>query len=117
MHYKLPLTILYLLAINPKEESENHEGLRSPEILHWCDSGITSWFDVAIAIGEIGKELGLLKKQAEVIPTTTSEYKTLAKRPSFSLLNCKSTFNLLSVKQTYWRKSIYKILKEIKNQN
>ena len=100
-----------------KEESENHEGLRSPEILHWCDSGITSWFDVAIAIGEIGKELGLLKKQAEVIPTITSEYKTLAKRPSFSLLNCKSTFNLLSVKQTYWRKSIYKILKEIKNQN
>ena len=30
-------------------------------ILHWCDNGIASWYDIAVAIGEISTKNGLIK--------------------------------------------------------
>ena len=37
-----------------------------PNTLHYCDKGIVSWFDIAVAIGEIAIEIGLLKDIANV---------------------------------------------------
>ena len=41
----------------------------------------TSWFDVAVAVGELAQELGLLEKPAAVNPLTTAEYPLPALRP------------------------------------
>ena len=44
-----------------------------PNILHWSNLGKASWYDVAIAVGEIGLETGLLKKMAEVNPVKSDD--------------------------------------------
>jgi len=61
-----------------------------PAELHWSDAGAASWYDVAIAVGELAQELGLLERSALVNPLTTAEYPLPAQRPSYSLLDCGS---------------------------
>ena len=57
-----------------------------PAVMHWSDNGAASWYDVAVAVGRIGTELGLIDSPAQVQPITTSDYPTPAERPSYSLL-------------------------------
>ena len=85
-------------------------GTQLPKVLHWCDAGVASWFDVAICIGEIGYKLGLINKQAIVNPITSDKYNTLAKRPSFSVLDTNETIQALNLKPSYWRTSIFNLL-------
>ena len=86
-----------------------------PFILHWSDAGVASWFDIAVAVGEIAKELGINKKEAIVFPINTSEYPTPAQRPKYSLLNTQNTANVLDRNPIHWRKNLRNILIEYKN--
>ena len=56
-----------------------------PPILHWSDAGAGSWYDVAVAIGELGHSLGLVDAPAKVNPIMTADYPTPASRPNYSL--------------------------------
>ena len=53
---------------------------------HFTDGGELSWFGFAVAIREIGVELGLISEQAIVTPITAAEYPTTASRPPYSVL-------------------------------
>ena len=86
-----------------------------PFILHWSDAGVASWFDVAVAVGEIAKELDINKKKAIVLPINTSDYPTPAKRPKYSLLNIQNTSHLLDINPVHWKKNLRNILIEYKN--
>ena len=86
-----------------------------PFILHWSDAGVASWFDIAVAVGELAKELNINKKEAIVSPINTSEYPTPAQRPKYSLLDTQKTSNLLDINPIHWRKNLRNILIEYKN--
>ncbi len=83
--------------------------------LHWCDAGFASWHDFAVAIGEIGEQIGLLKAAAAVKPISTFDYPTPAKRPSYSLLDCTSTCNGLGLDQIDWRAALANVLQNCFN--
>ena len=36
----------------------NQQNEALPTIMHWSDAGAASWYDVAVAVGELGQELG-----------------------------------------------------------
>ena len=82
-------------------------------ILHWCDNGIASWYDVAIAIGEISAKNRLVDSPAIVNPINSENYHTKAKRPRFSLLDCTSSREFLGLEGEYWRKSLEDSIKSI----
>ena len=82
-------------------------------ILHWCDNGIASWYDVAIAIGEISSKNGLINFPAFINPIKSENYPSKAKRPSFSLLDCTSSRDFLDLKGEYWRKSLEITIKSL----
>ena len=82
-----------------------------PKIMHWSDAGAASWYDVAVAIGELGGELGLLDSPAEVKPIGTSDYPTPAARPSYSLLDCKGTREALQLNGEHWRRALRTVLR------
>ena len=84
-----------------------------PPLLHWSDAGVCSWYDFAVAIGEIGSRKGLIEKSAKVIPIKSNQYKTLAKRPHFSLLDCTKTTKYLNIEQPYWRDELTKVIQKI----
>ena len=83
-----------------------------PHILHWSDSGVASWYDLAIAIGEIGIELGILKRKAFVKPIRTKNHPTPAKRPKYSLLDLDETCEKLNIYPNHWRINLYEMMTE-----
>jgi len=84
-----------------------------PQILHWSDAGAASWFDFALAIGELGQAAGLLPQAAEVVPITTAQYPTPAQRPAYSLLDCTATRSALGLQPLPWRTALAQVLAEL----
>jgi dTDP-4-dehydrorhamnose reductase len=82
----------------------------SPRILHWSDAGAASWYDFAVAIGELGVEAGLLERAARVKPLTTADYPTPAQRPSYSLLDCTASRVALGLEPLHWREALVEVL-------
>jgi dTDP-4-dehydrorhamnose reductase len=87
-----------------------------PRVLHWSDSGAATWYDFALAIGELGVEVGLLCQSAEVVPLTTAEYPTLARRPSYSLLDCTDSRRILGLEPENWRTALKTVLRSMSAQ-
>jgi len=78
---------------------------------HWCDAGVASWYDFAVAIGELGVARGLLSAAAEVVPIATSDYPTPARRPSYALLDCRTSRTALGLPARHWRTALAAVLK------
>ena len=81
---------------------------------HWSDAGAASWYDVAVAIGELGQELGLLERAAQVAPITTADYPTPAQRPSYSLLDCTATRRAIDLEPLHWRLALRRVLEAVR---
>lgn len=81
----------------------------------YTNSGVCSWYDFAIAIFEEAEKLGFPLKIQRVIPITTSEYPTPAKRPAFSVLSAVKISGILSTHPPYWRQGLRQMLaREVK---
>ena len=59
-------------------------------------------------------ENGLISKSAHICPIKSSQYKTLASRPSYSVLNCSETYEILKFEPPNWKSAIIEIIKELK---
>ena len=84
-------------------------------INHWTCSGISSWYDIAINIGDIAQKYKILDYPAKVNPIKTENYSTLAKRPIFSLLDCEKTSIVLDIICKYWQHELEMIISKIAN--
>jgi dTDP-4-dehydrorhamnose reductase len=89
-----------------------------PEIFgtyQYTNSGVCSWYDFAIAIFEEAEKLGFPLKVQHVVPVTTSEYPTPAKRPAFSVLSAVKISALLGTYPPHWRQGLRQMLaREVK---
>jgi len=93
-----------VLEIIPKLKNE------SPEIYHFSNEGVCSWYDFAKAIFELSKI------ECKVKPIQTKEYPTPATRPHYSLLNKEKIKNSYDIEIPYWKDSLKEclvVLKEI----
>ncbi len=79
---------------------------------HHADDGAISWHEFAVAIAEEAHALGLVKRIPVIRPITTAEYPTPAKRPAFSLLDCRATRAALGEEPVHWRTNLRLMLKE-----
>jgi dTDP-4-dehydrorhamnose reductase len=84
-------------------------------IYHFTNSGVTSWYDFTIAIKEEAKNLGYPWITERILPITTTEYPTPAKRPAYSVLSNRKLNNLLGDYPPYWRDGLRKMLAELLN--
>ena len=82
-------------------------------IHHFCDAGAASWYDFAIAIGDAGVAAGIIDQSAKVLPITSSEYPTPAKRPGYSLLDCTATRVALELETHHWQKELSIVISKI----
>jgi dTDP-4-dehydrorhamnose reductase len=80
---------------------------------HWSDAGAASWYDFAVAIGELGAARGLLTTPAEVRPIATSDYPTPAQRPSYSLLDCRASREALGLPPQHWRAALAGVIQRV----
>lgn len=79
-------------------------------VQHWSDAGVASWYDFAVAIGELAVARGLLSQAAHVLPIDTSDFPTPAKRPVYSLLACSDTQKKLKLLPKHWRCALGEVI-------
>lgn len=80
---------------------------------HYTNSGVASWYDFAVAIFEEAKQLGWPLKVERVIPITTADYPTPARRPAYSVLSCAKITAVLGNHPPHWRSGLRKMLTEL----
>lgn len=90
-----------ILEILPKISNE------TPEIFHYSNEGVASWYDFAKAIFELSKI------SCTVNPITADQYPTPAARPHYSLLNKSKIKSDFEITIPYWRDSLRECLKEL----
>lgn len=85
--------------------------------VHHCScDGVASWFDFAIAIQEMAAERNLLSHKIPILPITTEQYPTPAKRPHYSVLDNSSLKQALpNAPRIYWRDALGQMLDELAN--
>ena len=82
-------------------------------IYHWCDAGIASWYDFAIAIQEEALQHGLLARSVPVLPIRSAQYPTAAQRPPYSVLDAARTRALTGAAPVHWRAQLRKMLAQL----
>lgn len=82
-------------------------------IVHWTDSGATTWHGFATEIGRLAFERGLLSGRVVVQPIATSDYSGGAARPAASLLDLSATASKLGTEPIHWAESLRMMLEEM----
>jgi dTDP-4-dehydrorhamnose reductase len=72
---------------------------------HYCGQGITSWYDFACAIVQIGAQHDK-KLTARVRPISSADYPSRAARPPYSALNCDRIRHNFGIVPKPWRDSL-----------
>ncbi|MDC1064541.1 dTDP-4-dehydrorhamnose reductase [Flavobacteriaceae bacterium] len=98
--YDLVKVILKLI-VNHKNQSG---------LFHYSNEGEISWFEFARSIRE------LYKLDCEIFGVSSNEYKTLAKRPQYSLLNKSKIKKMFNLEIPNYKQSLEKCIKVIKNE-
>ena len=92
----------------------NQNNITLPETLHWSDRGIASWYEIALAVGIISSNLGIISKPSFVKAIKTSEFPSIVKRPRYSVLDSSRTRKLLDYSGLEWKESLKQILISLK---
>lgn len=73
----------------------------SCEILHFSNQGEISWYDFA---SQIQRKLNYINCQ--LLPITTAEYPSPARRPLFSVLDCSKIASKFSIIPRHWKQAL-----------
>jgi len=88
-------------------------GNRGAGLHHWCNSGVASWYDFAVAIGEEASARGLLRTVPVIRPILSAEYPTPARRPHYSVLDKRSAEALTGEPAAHWREALRRVIARI----
>ncbi|MBF0611618.1 MAG: dTDP-4-dehydrorhamnose reductase [Magnetococcales bacterium] len=82
-------------------------------ILHWCNAGVASWYDFAVAIQQLALQMGVLSSPVTIHPIPSSAYPTAATRPAFSVLDCTKSWEILASPAPHWQTALASMLQEV----
>jgi dTDP-4-dehydrorhamnose reductase len=84
---------------------------------HFTNSGVASWYDVALAIFAEARAIGFPLKIERVVPITTADYPTPAQRPAYSVLAGERLATLLGHPAPHWQQGLRQMLIELAEQS
>lgn len=99
---------LWQLAKNYQQQGDLPWG-----IYNFSNFPACTWHDFALEIFKQGKALGLLEKIPNVKAITTADYPTPAKRPAWSVLDCKKIEAVLGHQVPDWKIELNQLLKNL----
>lgn len=91
--------VLRIITSSPK--------ISQPEIFHYCNKGVITWYDFAKAI------LAYSHCNTPIIPIETTDYPTPAQRPKYSALNTNKIAARYSLSIPEWSNSLKNCLSRI----
>jgi dTDP-4-dehydrorhamnose reductase len=78
---------------------------------HYCGKGQTTWHGFAEKIFELARAHDSFAVK-QVLPITTEEYPTLARRPAYSVLDCALLTKNFGINPLPWDASLARMLKD-----
>ena len=108
--YDIALAITQLL-----DKSLNDTSIKGT--YHYTNSGVCSWYDLAVAVFAEANKLGFPLKIEKVLPITTADYPTPTERPAYSVLSKVKITEALGVYPPHWRESLVKMLTQLHSLN
>ncbi len=85
----------------------------SSGIYHACDAGFTTWYDFANEFTQRAQEAEPEQRFARLLPISTAEYPTPAKRPSNSRMDCGKLEKNLGFTMPSWQESTAEVMREV----
>ena len=82
-------------------------------VFHLTAQGQCSWQEFATAIFSGARQRGLLAREPSVLPITTADYPTPAKRPAYSCLDTSRLRNDLAIDLPTWQQGLDRVLDEL----
>lgn len=82
------------------------QGLVESGVRHLVTDGATSWHGFAEAIMDGAVARGLIARKPRVVPITTAEFPTPARRPAYSVLDCSRLQREYGVALPTWREAL-----------
>jgi dTDP-4-dehydrorhamnose reductase len=83
------------------------QGNRAWGTFHFTGAEPTTWFDFAREIFDLSG------RRVEVVPITTADYRTAARRPLYSVLDCARIERDYGIGQPLWRSALGNVLSEL----
>jgi dTDP-4-dehydrorhamnose reductase len=80
---------------------------------HFSGAGECSWYDFAVEIHKWGKEHGLISSGCQILPCTSKEFPTKAKRPAFSLLDTTKARTVFNFEIPNWKESLRQFIRKL----
>ena len=80
---------------------------------HYCGAPAVSWHLFAKAILERALRIGLINNSVSVVPITTEEFPTPARRPKNSVLDCTRIKSILEIETPSWQEGLSKMLEKM----
>jgi dTDP-4-dehydrorhamnose reductase len=93
--YAADLAQIIMKVVEGSENNNVYNG-----IVNYSNSGITTWFDFALAIKEF------VSSPCRIFPVPTSQYPTPAKRPQYSVLDTSKIKKMLNIHIPSWKESL-----------
>lgn len=97
--YAADLAQIIMHFIEGMENNNQYNG-----IVNYSNSGVTTWFDFAMAIKEF------VNSSCNIFPVPASQYPTPAKRPQYSVLDTSKIKKMLNIDIPSWKESLHKCL-------
>jgi dTDP-4-dehydrorhamnose reductase len=79
-------------------------------IHHWRDAGSASRYELAVAIQEDARALGLLESPRRIDAVHLADFPAAARRPSYSVLDTHETTRALGMEAPDWRSNLHAML-------
>jgi dTDP-4-dehydrorhamnose reductase len=90
-------------------------GVREPYpwgTYHYCGSGITSWWGLARRVLDLLVEAGRMNS-FRLLPISTAEYPTPARRPAYSVLDCRRIEAVFGISRPAWKDSVARAVHQL----
>ncbi|MEJ5358130.1 MAG: dTDP-4-dehydrorhamnose reductase [Desulfobacterales bacterium] len=81
-------------------------------LYHYCGRGETTWYGFAREILGLIQERGLARG-VRVLPISTAEYPTPARRPAYSVLDCRRIEAAFDLRRPLWTESLARVIAQL----
>lgn len=81
-------------------------------LYHYCGEGVTTWYGFARKIVDLLQERGFARG-VQVVPIPTAAYPTPARRPAYSVLDCRRIEAVFGVRRPPWEESLIAVVERL----
>ncbi len=85
------------------------------DVYNYTNTGRTSWYEFAREIYRQARRIGIVQRDVEIVPISTAEYPTPARRPQYSYLSKEKIKSTLGVTIRSWQEALEDCMEELKN--